>query len=358
MNIRQNINPQFELCDTLPIEQLVFPGPFRQNDLLPVRQIDFSRLPVPIYHLIPNFGNSEILNNDIFGDEGVMQPKMLNWIEEKSFILLNEIPIDDEILITFNENNNIYISSDEYCIYQVRKRNIYGINVIKYFDIYNRIVSRILKCEHKDNLICILKENIQNSYEKNQCVTGKLCSLISTLSGFFKDMEMTFEPAELIYSAIKKMIDDYGLNGLHDYDKTKIKIINYCKINDRNFEPWIDLLNESRNQFLQENINKICYFYRKNYRFTNYNYIYKYLSTINKFHGKKLEGINEIRKLRVALYFKNIINLPNDQILFEYQKGLAYSFGTGFIMSISLLSTLILKNYCINGKFTRGPDRV
>lgn len=304
---------------------------------------------------ITTFPNNSLFiedQNNFFGQEGVMSPKILDWIEDKSILLLLEPEVSFNLIENFNNSNNINLLllhdvNDINNIYYLTKIHPSGINEIRFNDVYNRVIGRILKSDNKENLILILKENLKMSMENNQCVTGKLFSLLSSLSYYEPDMNIMFTPSEIFYSIMKKIVDDYCLNKLYNFKEAKNKVLEHCKNNDKIVKPWLDLLEENRNNYLEQEIGNLFFHYRLTYNTITYNSIYNELKLINKFHDMdELYGINKLRMLRCKL-FLNKCNLGYSNVIREVEN-VSYSI---FIINLGILSTLVLKNYISKGKF-------
>lgn len=139
---------------------------------------------------------------DLYTDENVMNNKIIEWMAEKINILLMEESIKKPDLKDFNK---IYNLDDLYN----KLKGAYYENV-RYSAIYNRVVSRIMHHDDKDNLVQILHINMKDSIDS--CQTGQFSKLISTLSGHFDDMKLNFTPSECLQYAVAniyfKLADD------------------------------------------------------------------------------------------------------------------------------------------------------
>lgn len=332
------------------------PYPMRREPLF--NGIDMRR--DPIINLTPRYthvrGGTQLTQRfelDIFGNEGVMTHKSITWIENKSLILLKEPALKNEDVNEFNKDNNITYNFREtneiFYVPTTIEFQRSGFMRINISDIYNRIVGRILKSEYKTELINILQDNINYLVTNQQCITGQLSTLISTLCFYYPDMNMTFTPPELFQSAIKKIIDDYTFR-MYNYDEAKTKIESYCKNNQKDSEPWTNLLNDVRDENLESDISAICDSYEWGYLNTTYEKTYNSIILAHKFHKKESNGINRIRMLRVKLYLKHATKRVYDLSYHAYRRFICLS-NDIFILNGCIISSIFLKNYFNNGTF-------
>lgn len=242
---------------------------------------------------------------DIFGSENVMNKNVKKWIDEKCNILIGEKELDINHIIDFNTENHITEFYDNYSettfTLNEDEENEKSKKEFIYNVIYNKVVSRILNNSHKNELSKILYENL--IFSENSCNVGKFAILLSTLNGFYDDMELNFIPSEYFQQIISNIFNDYN-NEFITFEDAKYLVKKYTTINNKNFDEWFDVFDKAR----YEQLNKV------------------YKSAMN------VKNLGELLSIIYKLYYQ--MNLLNK-----------YSYYTIYILVVTIYFLLVVPLY-------------
>jgi len=114
--------------------------------------------------------------------------------------------MNDEIDKSINFLEYIDNSLKEYIVYNLNDKTILVNTYLTYEDIFNHVMSRIMKSNDKNELLKRVHEEIKESI--NLCFTGKITRLVNSLNGFFSDIHIGISEHEqienLMICSIKK----------------------------------------------------------------------------------------------------------------------------------------------------------
>lgn len=284
----------------------------------------------------------------IMGHENVMTSQLRRWMHQKCNILMKEEPLNDKELFDILEKQNLYVSTDSFKQYVpkdetsmqttliIRRSEDYNEAIDETFtfgDILHRVINRILKHEHKEELFNILRNHLVNVH--GVCIVGKVTGIISVLSGFYDDMQTNFTPNEVHFAAIKLHFENFLTCRDKDefnYKNTHKIIKSICNNNNLDTESWLKFLEEERDRVALEKVSTMYV-----------NYIY-YDYTYNDTYDKIVEleeyfGLNNYYSS--CLKYKFLLKFYNTLTLTNIHK--AASFIT--YLNMSIITTVYILNY-------------
>lgn len=178
---------------------------------------------------------------NFYGNENVMNTKVLDWITEKIIILYNEPELDNDILEKFNAAHNLTN------LYNDLKDSVFENtwHEYKYSVIYNRVVHRLQHHEDVNNLAQFLYINLVDSLES--CSSGRFGKLISTMSSHFDDMTLNFKQTEIMHYGISHIFNQFTDKEIN-YDTAVKKVKDLCK----EFDATTKMLNANLKEFEEE----------------------------------------------------------------------------------------------------------
>ena len=278
---------------------------------------------------------------------------IIRWIEMKSLLLLDEPQIfNSDVEKNYKEFGiNVSESTTVGQNYSTMTRRF---NI---FEIYNRVWARIAKHEDTVKLINDLKRNLRLAKDNNQSenmvykaisflsshndpkLTKELYALISTLSDYYVDMKSELSFSQIFEDTINKILNEYRNNNEScSYIKTQYNITLHCSQYDQDVDPWLKLLDKCRDEFVDEEIDKLFFDYRYNYNHRNYDDVYDNLIAINKLHGKEEKyRLNELRMLRL-----NLFGYYCDHVTNAVCKGVQRSSYTILLFNLCMISSFVL----------------
>lgn len=185
------------------------------------------------------------LGYSLFHSESVMNKNVVSWLSEKCSILMRENEVDDNTVTSFNTENEL---SSYYLKNKGTNLKIDG-STYQYENIYKRVIKRIKDYENKQSSLNeVLRENLINSLDS--CSTGKFGKLISTLAGFYDDMNYNFVPDEYFSFIIYYIYQEYT-NSKMDYEEASQLVTHYCYMNGKEPEDWLYEFIRHRDRYIE-----------------------------------------------------------------------------------------------------------
>lgn len=183
---------------------------------------------------------NRINNNKIYTDKenihthNIQQSfrnSLYNIINNNKYNSLELVDIKNQINECTILDNNSKRLINLYC----NDKTIHSVYFITFADLFSYVWNRIINSEHKEQLLIILNDEINNC--ENLCFMGRMVRLVNTLVGFYSDIEIQISDSEQIANIIISIKDKYILE-----DNKLIKNKIYQELLDRNYD--INVINE------------------------------------------------------------------------------------------------------------------
>lgn len=189
------------------------------------------------YHLIfDDFDDEEELNITTYDDnenthnssiQQTMRESITNLINNELETISKEDLIEQTKILNFGERLIVYINS-------IDKLN----NNWSFYDVFSKIWIRINKSAYKDELIKILKDELNEGFK--HCFTGMITRIMNSLCGFYDDIKINISDNDQISNIIITYLKDKEMN---DYYRGELFIIlSERGFNTKDIEKWLNNL--------------------------------------------------------------------------------------------------------------------
>ncbi len=194
-------------------------------------------IPIPVERWLERINGRITRNNMIYNDtqnihnhniQKSFRNSLINLLTDKLEIDIDEVrkQILESDILTEETKKAIF----EYCD-EIFKHSTYDIS---YSELLVYIWQRIIKHEHKDNILEIMNSEINDS--KCMCFTGRLTRLLNVLVGYYPDIEIQISDSEQITNIVMSLKEKYENEELKEKVKEELMERNYS---EDIIEEWI-----------------------------------------------------------------------------------------------------------------------
>ena len=180
-------------------------------------------------------------SNSVYSDnQNVHNSNIQKTVCESIQNLLNDDKPEFSIqtIIESDLNSKIKEQLVEYC----EDKTVHSIHLLSFFDLLSYVWNRIIKSDHKDELMKILEEQISDS--ECQCFTGRFNRTLSVLVGFFDDIKIEISNSDRISAIVLSIRDKHHDKPIGEQKELVRHALITCGYNEEDIVDWLNAFDE------------------------------------------------------------------------------------------------------------------
>jgi hypothetical protein len=156
-----------------------------------------------------------------------------------NYVMSQKPTLDDKQLTEFITNNKILNKTSKQLLFEyMENKDIHTVIGITFEELLLNVMSLIINHEHKDEILNILKDEMQESNCK--CFTGRMSRLVNCLNGYDDNVQIKIADNEQIANVILQIRNKYAVSDVETIKEKVNEQLNELGYYQETIDSWME----------------------------------------------------------------------------------------------------------------------